>query len=85
VKTPLQDRARCRVATAREVLMKLAGSDVETFADVETLTAVIAHSQIVVGAAPAQRFLAGFDEVDIAILDWIVAESRYAGRGFVRM
>jgi hypothetical protein len=84
VKTPLQDRARCRVATAREVLMKLAGSDVETFADVETLTAVIAHSQIIV-AAPAQRFLAGFDEVDIAILDWIVAESRYAGRGFVRM
>ena len=66
--------------------MKLAGSDVETFADVETLTAVIAHSQIVVAAAaPAQRFLAGFDEVDIAILDWIVAESRYAGRGYVRM
>ena len=64
--------------------MKLAGSDVETFVDVETLTAVIAHSQIVV-ATPAQRFLAGFDEVDIAILDWIVAESRYAGRGFVRM
>jgi hypothetical protein len=84
VKTPLQDRARCRVATAREVLMKLAGSDVETFADVETLTAVIAHSQIIV-AAPTQRFLAGFDEVDIAILDWIVAESRYAGRGYVRM
>jgi hypothetical protein len=64
--------------------MKLAGSDVETFADVETLTAVIAHSQIIV-AAPAQRLLAGFDEVDIAILDWIVAESRRAGRGFVRM
>jgi hypothetical protein len=59
--------------------MKMAGSDVETFADVETLTAVIAHSQIIV-AEPARRFLAGFDEVDIAILDWIVAE----GRGYVR-
>jgi hypothetical protein len=53
-------------------------------ADVETLTAVIAHSQIIV-AEPARRFLAGFDEVDIAILDWIVTESRYAGRGYVRM
>ncbi len=52
--------------------------------DVETLAAVIAHSQIVV-AEPAQRFLAGFDEVDLAILDWIIAESRYAGRGYVRM
>ena len=46
--------------------------------DVETLAAVIAHSQIVV-AAPVRRLAAGFDEVDIAILDWIVAETRYAG------
>ena len=52
--------------------------------DVDTLAAVIAHSQIVV-AEPAQRFLAGFDEVDLAILDWIIAESRYAGHGFMRM
>jgi hypothetical protein len=52
--------------------------------DVETLAAVIAHSQIVV-AAPAQRFLAGFDAVDIAILDWIIAESCHAGRRYVRM
>ena len=59
-------------------------ADVETSADVETLTAVIAHSQIVM-AASARRFLAGFDEVDIAILDWIVAESRHAGRSYVRM
>ena len=46
--------------------------------DVETLAAVIAHSQIVV-AAQGKRLPAGFDEVDIAILDWIVAETRYAG------
>jgi hypothetical protein len=64
--------------------MTMAGSDVETLVDVDTLAAVIAHSQIVV-AAPAQRFLAGFDEVDIAILDWIVAESRHAGRGYLPM
>jgi hypothetical protein len=67
--------------------MKMAGSDVEMLADVETLAAVIAHSQIVV-AAPAQRFLAGFDEADIAILDWIVAESRRtsrARRGYLPM
>jgi len=52
--------------------------------DVETLAAVIAHSQIVV-AAPRRRLPAGFDEADIAILDWIVAEARYAGRSYARM
>jgi hypothetical protein len=64
--------------------MKMAGSDAETLADVETLAAVIAHSQIVV-AAPRVPLPAGFDEVDIAILDWIVAETHYAGRSYVRM
>ena len=64
--------------------MKMAGSDVKTFADVETLAAVIAHSQIVV-AAPRRRLPAGFDEVDIAILDWIVAETRYVGGNFMPM
>lgn len=47
--------------------------------DLETLAAVIAHSQIVVAAPGRRRLPAGFDEVDIAILDWIVAETRYAG------
>ena len=46
--------------------------------DLDTLAAVIAHSQIVV-AAPDRHLPVGFDEVDIAILDWIVAETRYAG------
>jgi hypothetical protein len=64
--------------------MKMAGLDVETLADVDTLAAVIAHSQIVV-TAPARRFLADFDEVDIAILDWIIAESRLAGRRYLPM
>jgi hypothetical protein len=52
--------------------------------DVDTLAAVIARSQIVV-AGPARRFFAGLDEVDLAILDWIVAESRFAGRPYARM
>jgi hypothetical protein len=64
--------------------MKMAGLDVETVADVETLAAVIAHSQIVV-TAPARRFLAGFDEADIAILDWIIAESRQLSRSYLPM
>ena len=64
--------------------MKMAGSYVGTLADVETLAAVIAHSQIVV-AEPARRFLAGFDEADLAILDWIIAESRLAGRSYLLM
>jgi len=52
--------------------------------DVETLAAVIAHSQIVV-AATRRRLPAGFDEVDIAILDWIIAESRHLGRSYAPM
>jgi hypothetical protein len=53
----------------------------------ETVVAVIAHSQIVV-APPAKlvpRLPAGFDEWDIAVLDWIAAEGRRVGRRFVRM
>jgi hypothetical protein len=52
--------------------------------DLDTLAAVIAHSQIVV-AAPGRRLPAGFDEVDIAILDWIIAEGRRASCSYVRM
>ena len=43
------------------------------------LVAAIAHSPIIV-AAPAQRLPDGFDDVDVAILDWIVAEGRRRGR-----
>ncbi len=53
----------------------------------ETLASVIAHSQIVVAepAKSAALFPAGFDDVDVAILDWIAAEGRRVGRSFVRM
>jgi hypothetical protein len=50
----------------------------------ETIAAVIAHSPIVV-EQPAARFPAGFEEVDVAILNWIAAEGRRVGRGFVLM
>lgn len=50
--------------------------------DVATLAAIIAHSQIVV-VASGRRLPVGFDEIDIAILDWIVAESRHLGRGYL--
>jgi len=42
------------------------------------LRAVIAHSEIVVAclAAVAPRLPADFDDVDIAILEWIEAEAR---------
>jgi hypothetical protein len=52
-----------------------------------TLAAVVAHSQIVLAAAekPAARLPAGFDAVDLAILDWIAAEGRRAGRSLFRM
>jgi hypothetical protein len=52
--------------------------------DLDTLVAVIAHSQIVVAEA-VRRLPAGFDDVDVAILDWIAAEGRRTGHSFVRM
>jgi hypothetical protein len=63
--------------------------------DLETLAAVIAHSEIIVAQIAAHRGFAWpaqsrvlpaeFDETDIAVLDWIAAEGRRAGRSFVRM
>ena len=54
--------------------------------DLDTLAAVVAHSQIVVqpGGIP-RRLPAEFDDVDITILDWIADEGRRVGRSFVRM
>jgi hypothetical protein len=48
---------------------------------------VIAHSQIVVEQPrrPAPRLPAGFDDVDLAVLDWIAAEGRRLGRGLLPM
>ena len=46
---------------------------------------MIARSQIVVAdRTPRRRLPAGFDDVDIAILDWIAAEGRRVGRSLVR-
>jgi hypothetical protein len=56
--------------------------------DVDTLAAVlalIAHSQIVVaepkgeGVAKSRSLPAGFDDIDIAILEWIAADARRLG------
>ena len=53
-----------------------------------TLAALIAHSPIVV-RRPARlttaHLPAGFDDVDVAVLEWIAAEGRRLGRSFVRM
>ena len=62
--------------------------------NIDTLAAVfalMAHSQIVVaeragkGAAKSQSLPAGFDDVDIAILEWIAAEGRRLGHGIARL
>ena len=49
---------------------------------IAVITAAIARSQIVCvrPLGPGQRLPVGFDEVDIAILEWIAAEGRRAGR-----
>ena len=55
-------------------------------ADVETLTAAIARSPIVVGQLALRRRLpAGFEPIDAAILAWLAAEARRLGRDLVRM
>lgn len=53
----------------------------------DTLRAFIAHSQILLPerARGKPRLPAGFDEVDIAILDWIAAQGRRASRSLARM
>jgi hypothetical protein len=60
--------------------------------DVETLAAVIARSQIVVARILARHsqprhclahLPEGFDAADLAVLDWIAAEGRRAGRKFL--
>ena len=57
------------------------------YSTIEALAAVIAHSQIVVEQPrrPAPRLPAGFDDVDLAVLDWIAAEGRRLGRGLLPM
>jgi hypothetical protein len=49
------------------------------------ISAVIAHSQIVVAASTRSVpcLPAGFDDVDLAVLDWIAAEGRRLGRGLL--
>jgi len=60
------------------------------YPDIATLAAMIAHSQIVVPEPP--RYLdcfaclpTGYERIDLAILDWIAAEGRRAGRGLALM
>ncbi len=61
--------------------------------DLGTLTAVIAHSEIVVEAPAAdcpeirtrRPLPPGFGDVDVAVLEWIAAEGRHFGRAFARL
>jgi hypothetical protein len=55
-----------------------------TQADLHTLVSVVSRSPILV-SAPAPLLPAGLDEVDLAVLDWIVAHVRRAERTFPLM
>jgi hypothetical protein len=57
------------------------------YPDIATLAAMISHSQIVVPEPPRYLdcFPVGYEEIDLAILDWIAAEGRRAGRGLALM
>jgi hypothetical protein len=51
------------------------------------LAVVIAHSQIVMAERPKlrRRLPAGFDDADVAVLEWIAADGRRANREFAVM
>ena len=53
--------------------------------DLSVISTMIAHSPIVVElpAAIAQHLPAGFDDVDIAILEWIAAEGRRKEKAYI--
>jgi hypothetical protein len=51
---------------------------------IATLVAMIAHSPIALVRSPLS-LPAGFDGVDVAVLEWIAAEGRRIGRGFAMM
>jgi hypothetical protein len=58
------------------------------YPDIATLAAIIAYSQIVLREPARVQFEhlpAGFDQVDVFILDWIVAEARRAAPAIVRI
>ena len=68
----------------RETPMKL-GND--RHATVKVLAAMIAHSQIMMTppAEPTPPFPAGFDDIDLAALEWIAAEGRRLDRNLLQM
>ena len=57
------------------------------YPDIATLAAMISHSQIVVPEPPRclECFPAGYEDIDIAILDWIAAEGRRVGGALALM
>lgn len=63
------------------------------YPDIDTLAFVIANSQIVVTQAMREHagthtlwpLPAGFEAVDVAILEWIASEGRRPGRGVPRL
>jgi hypothetical protein len=52
-------------------------------ADLSTLTTMIGRSQIVVMLGAARCLPAGFDEQDIAILEWIKIEAVASKRSYL--
>ena len=69
-------------AFGRPALLCKVGAMDQAPSILEFIAAAIARSPIVV-AQPAERLPDGFDDVDVAILEWIAAEGRRIGRGVV--
>jgi len=71
---------------SRSKLLAMTATTNQDRVELAELAAVIARSQIVVAKpATAARLPAGFDAVDVAILEWIAAQGRRAAGTLVRM
>jgi hypothetical protein len=82
---------RGRATGGAEATKLATGTRTPGFDTLAAVLALVARSQIVVAKTPRQgatkspALPAGFDDVDIAILEWIAAEGRRLGRGLARL
>ena len=84
-KTKTRYRAgECRLAGGAEATDPML---VTYYPDIATLAAMIAQSQIVAPEPPRylEYFPVGYEEIDLAILDWIAAEGRRVAPGLPLM
>jgi hypothetical protein len=78
--TIIESNDRCSSRRPKQAtLVKQMHPDATYNLDIATITSAIERSDIVVAAA-AERLPAGYDQIDVAVLRWIVSEGRRTRR-----